>query len=164
MYCGVCCGNPGWQVDSRFVAHLRSFFVIPPLWSDAEGRVKLHWQDNRSVNYKVFIQNLCGIIGVTINLGKFGRKGHVVAVLFDSRRHGVCSDGLLCKGTLHNADLTGPLKGKPISCLVEQMRFGNTHVTVYTKDHPHSALRGQIFMSDTKVKKFPPLWLPGCGE
>ena len=156
MYCGIMCGNPGWLVDSRFKAHLRSFFVVPPLWSDARGTAKFHWEDNRRVTYMLSVFGLRGIVSATINLGEFGHRGPVVAYLFGPTLEGENAHGLLAKGTLRDANLVGPLQGKSISCLVQEMRFGKTYVNVHTEQHIKGALRGQIEMTSTKVKRFPP--------
>ncbi len=161
MYCGELCGNPGWLVDSRFIARLRSFFVVPPLWLEAHGTARFCWVDNRRVLYKLSVFDLCGVISATINLGEFCHKGPVVAFLFGPVLEGENPDGLLAKGVLRDVNLIGPLEGKPLSCLVQEMRFGNAYVSVQTKKHPKGALRGQIEMTSTRVKRFPPPWRMG---
>jgi CHRD domain len=52
--------------------------------------------------------------------------------------------GVLRWGTLTAADLVGPLQGKSISDLVDQIKAGNAYVNVHTEKYPAGEIRGQI--------------------
>jgi CHRD domain len=54
--------------------------------------------------------------------------------------------GMSCiaQGTITAGKLVGPLKGKTIDDLVEQIRAGKTYVNVHTKEHPDGEIRGTI--------------------
>jgi hypothetical protein len=41
-------------------------------------------------------------------------------------------------------DLEGPLKGKPLSGLMKEIRTGNAYIKILTKQHPGGELRGGI--------------------
>ncbi|MBI5669589.1 MAG: CHRD domain-containing protein [Chloroflexi bacterium] len=64
-------------------------------------------------------------------------------------------NGLLARGVITAADLTGPLAGQPLSALIAQLEAGNAYVNVHTNDFvappntgpgdfPGGEIRGQV--------------------
>ncbi|MFS8640609.1 MAG: CHRD domain-containing protein [Symbiobacteriaceae bacterium] len=45
------------------------------------------------------------------------------------------------------ADLVGPLAGRPLSDLLQNMLAGNAYVNVHTVQHFEGEIRGQIFLA-----------------
>ena len=68
--------------------------------------------------------------------------GPLVATLMEFTRAGVAADGLLVKGEITDTDLVGPLKGLPLTMLVEYLERGEAYVTVHIRQRRSS---GQSF-------------------
>jgi hypothetical protein len=51
---------------------------------------------------------------------------------------------LVAKGIITAANLEGPLKGKPLDALGQEVLLGNAYIQVNTKQHPEGELRGQM--------------------
>ena len=82
-----------------------------------------------------------------IHLAAAGKSGPPVVWLYPSKAHPVKTgkvSGLLSRGAITAAQLVGPLKGKTLADLLEQIRDGNTYVNVHTRAHPGGEIRGQI--------------------
>lgn len=59
------------------------------------------------------------------------RHGPIVAFLMRFVRGGVTVDGVLAEGAIRESDLVGPLRGQPLSALVEFMDNGEVYVAVH---------------------------------
>jgi len=72
----------------------------------------------------------------------------VVAWLYPSKPPAVVKKGkftgVLARGTLTAAELQGPLQGKTIGDLVDQIKAGTAYVNVHTEKYPAGEIRGQI--------------------
>jgi len=52
--------------------------------------------------------------------------------------------GVLAEGVITDDDLIGPLRGKPLSALIEHMRKDHTFVNIHTEDHPQGSICGEV--------------------
>ncbi len=121
---------------------------VPAVVTSSRGRASFRL--SRSGNALAYTLYVTGIEDPTmahIHLAAAGKNGPPVVWLYPTKAHAVRSGkvrGLLARGTITAAQLVGPLKGKSLEDLVEQMRAGNTYVNVHTRAHPGGEIRGQI--------------------
>jgi hypothetical protein len=81
-------------------------------------------------------------------MGKMGENGDIVGTLCKSE---TCSSGgggmtraLSVGGTFNATNLEGPMAGKQIEDLANNMSNGGTYINVHTLQHPNGEIRGQI--------------------
>ena len=53
-------------------------------------------------------------------------------------------NGVLATGSITAADLIGPLQGKTVGDLMQQMQAGNAYANIHTTANPAGEVRGQI--------------------
>jgi CHRD domain len=132
-----------------FMAHLTGAEETPGVETAAMGHVRFDLsQDGKSLHYKLMVQNLQDITMAHIHLGPAGKEGPVAVWLYPATpppalKPGKFS-GVLAEGDITAANLAGPLKGKPLSALVQDIQKGQAYVNVHTKEHPGGELRGQL--------------------
>jgi CHRD domain len=105
-------------------------------------------KDGKRLIYRLSVTNIKDVSMAHIHLAAAGENGPVVVWLYPSKppamvKTGMFS-GLLARGTITAANLMGPLKGKSIADLVDELKMGKTYVNVHTKEHPEGEIRGQI--------------------
>ena len=128
-----------------FNARLVGANEIPAVDSDGRGRAKVFIAgDQESIDYRLQVQGLEGIVQAHIHLGAEDVNGPVVAFLFGPVPEGADVSGKIATGTITAADLVGPLAGQPLSALIEAIRSGGAYVNVHTLDHPMGEIRGQL--------------------
>jgi hypothetical protein len=84
-----------------------------------------------------------------IHMGKMGENGDIVVTLCKAE---TCSAGgggsgggtLSLTGTFNATNLEGPMAGKQIEDLANEMTNGGTYVNVHTEQNPNGEIRGQI--------------------
>ena len=141
----------------NFVAVLSGGEEVPPVPTRARGVALFEVApDGSAIHYKLIVANIHNVVMAHIHLGPRGVNGPVVAWLFGPVPPGGGRfDGVLAEGTITAADLTGPLAGKSLHDLLEEMASGNAYVNVHTndgKDPPNTGpgdmlsgeIRGQI--------------------
>ncbi|MCI0460473.1 MAG: CHRD domain-containing protein [Gemmataceae bacterium] len=141
----------------NFVAHLTGAQEVPARLTRAQGQATFHLSpDGNSLTFQVNVANIHNVVAAHIHTGAVGVNGPVVAFLAGPFPNGGGRvQGVLGKGVITAAQLTGPLKGQPLSALIDQMRAGNTYVNVHTNDgvgaintgpgdFPGGEIRGQI--------------------
>jgi hypothetical protein len=141
----------------RFTAHLTGADEIPARDTLAQGR--LHVQvsvDQTEVAYKLTVAKIDNVVAAHLHLAPAGSNGPIVAFLAGPfAAGGGPSNGVLAEGTLTAASLIGPLSGRPLSDLVDQMASGNIYANVHTDDgvpppdegpgdFPGGEIRGQL--------------------
>lgn len=120
-------------------------FVRP----DTQGQAKLQLSsDGSDLRYELTVTSLDSFIQAHIHifpdalnrpsaLDRFRdsspRHGHgpVVIYLTDFLRGGVTVDGMLAEGVIRETDLVGPLKGYPLSLLVELMEKEGAYIALH---------------------------------
>jgi hypothetical protein len=117
--------------------------------------------DGRSLQYRLSVSHLTGIVAAHIHLNGAGVNGPVVVPLFSSAVPTGEVNGLLSQGTITAASLVGPLFGHPFSELLTDIRSGDAYVNVHTlPSHPGGEIRGQVVAGDEGFKAS----LTGTGE
>jgi hypothetical protein len=79
-----------------------------------------------------------------IHQGKVGEKGGIIVDLLQVSKHKDTAKGMLLRGNVTDASLTGDMAGKTLADLQTAMANGDTYVNLATSDHPDGELRGQI--------------------
>ena len=79
--------------------------------------------------------------------GKMGENGDIVVTLCKSETctgNGAMNGALSVGGTFNATNLEGPMAGKQIEDLANNMTNGGTYINVHTQQHPNGEIRGQI--------------------
>ena len=115
-----------------------------------------------AISYKLIVDDIENVFMAHIHQGPRGSSGPVVVWLYPSTTPnqplppgGGPIEGLIARGTINAADLTGPLTGQPLSALVALLRNGSAYTNVHTNDgdavvnegpgdFPQGEIRGQI--------------------
>jgi hypothetical protein len=118
--------------------------------------------DGTALQYRLIVANIENVFMAHIHRGVAGESGPVVVWLYPSttpNQPGPLGagriDGVIARGTITAADLTGPLAGQPLSTLVNLLRNGGAYTNVHTNDgdlvmnegpgdFPAGEIRGQI--------------------
>jgi len=56
--------------------------------------------------------------------------------------------GVLAAGTIMSKGLIGGLRGRLVSDLIREMRAGNTHVNIHTREHPEGSICGYVYLEE----------------
>ena len=135
------------QTEGKFAANLSGQDEVPPTNTKSTGTANFVIHSNGKImSYTVNANNIDKVTMVTINQGKKGENGPVVATLirFKNLTPTGQINGQLAKGNISSIDLTGPLKGMQISNLVKLFQDHNAYVNIQTKQYPDGEIRGQI--------------------
>jgi len=131
------------------MARLSGSEVVPPVKTEARGTANfdLH-PDGKSLKFNLTVRNLNNITGAAIYLGTAGKEGPLVVKLYPGSQTSKMKEGkfsgTLVEGIITAANLGGPLKGKPLSDLVKEIRADNAYIKVLTQQNPGGELRGAI--------------------
>lgn len=80
-----------------------------------------------------------------IHIGRPGEAGPVVANLCGAGSTPACNtEGIVATGSITSASLVGPLAGKSLGDLLDQIRAGDAYVNVHTTNNPGGEIRGQL--------------------
>ena len=105
-------------------------------------------KSGRSLTYRLSVADIDSVSMAHIHIGPRGREGPVAVWLYPSKPPAVVKEGkftgVLARGTITDAQLLGPLKGKTIGDLVNDIEAGKAYVNVHTTEHPAGEIRGQI--------------------
>jgi hypothetical protein len=144
--------------DDQFSARLTGDNEVPPVDTDATGRIRLVVNSAQDVvDYQISLSNLNGIVtGAHIHRGSAGTNGPIVANLniggafaSASAGDGSASASTSSGGTITSADLKGPLAGKQVSELIKLIEDGKAYVNVHTRQHQNGEIRGQLTTSSS---------------
>ena len=143
--------------DKEFSARLTGSKEVPPVDTDAAGRIRLAAKSQDALDYQISLSNLNGVVtGAHIHRGSTGTNGPVVANLniggafaSASAGDGSASASTSSGGTITSSDLKGPLAGKHVSDLVKLIEDGNAYANVHTRQHSNGEIRGQLTSSSS---------------
>jgi CHRD domain len=143
--------------DKEFSARLTGGKEVPPVDTDATGRIRLAAKSQDALDYQISLSNLNGVVtGAHIHRGSTGTNGPVVANLniggafaSASAGDGSASASTSSGGTTTSSDLKGPLAGKHVSDLIKLIEDGNAYANVHTRQHPNGEIRGQLSSSSS---------------
>jgi hypothetical protein len=136
--------SEGKRMRKTFFAMLRGSEEVPPVNTNASGTFSaVMTRDGRQLFYTLKVNRIRNMTQGHLHLGARGVNGPVVALLFRATP-GVSVNRSVIKGTLTAADLTGPLKGRPLSDLVRLINTGKIYCNVHTEQNPNGEIRGQV--------------------
>jgi hypothetical protein len=123
-------------VNANWSVHADGSLEVPARDTQGQGQAIFHLsEDGLSLEFRLNVSNIENVVASHIHVGAPDVNGPIVAFLFgNAPPAGGRQDGVLSTGTITAADLVGPLAGKPLSALVDEMRGGNTYVNVHTND------------------------------
>lgn len=138
-----------FKPSNNFHAHLDGKDQVPPAKTKAQGEAVFNLsKDGDSIHYKITVANIENVTMAHIHEGAVGANGSVVVWLYPSAPPPKLipgkSNGVLAEGTITSASLIGPLAGKTISDLVNDIKSGKAYVNVHTSQYPGGEIRGQI--------------------
>jgi len=118
--------------------------VPEPLKTPARGELELRVSPNgQSVAYVLSVHSIDNVSEGDIHLGPASANGPLVVKLFHANAPKTGRvDGVLAEGKFDASDLTGPMKGAPLSDLLEMFAEGNAYVNVHTNDGTEPANSG----------------------
>jgi hypothetical protein len=101
-----------------------------------------------AIDYTVNATNIQNVTAAHIHMGQMGENGDIVVTLCKAE---TCSAGgggeggtLSLTGTFNATNLEGPMAGKQIEDLANEMTNGGTYANVHTQQNPNGEIRGQI--------------------
>lgn len=135
--------------EQSFKATLSGDQEVPSVKTKATGDAVFKVEKNGSeLHYTLNVKDIKGVMMAHIHLGEKGKNGPVVVWLYPSTAKPKLIpselNGVLAEGTITESWLKGPLKGKLLSDLIEDMSEGKAFVMVHTKKHMSGEIRGQI--------------------
>lgn len=134
---------------TKFTATLSGSDAVPAVTTPAHGTATfVLTKSGKSLSYTLSVSDIENVTMAHIHIGPAGKNGPVAVWLYPSKPPAVTKEGkfsgVLAKGTITAATLSGPLKGKTVADLVSDIKDGNAYVNVHTKAHPGGEIRGQI--------------------
>jgi Na+-translocating ferredoxin:NAD+ oxidoreductase RnfG subunit len=140
-------GEQQQQQQGRFITELTGFEEVPPVNDTSAIGVAEFKLGQDNIMYTVNVTDIENVTAAHIHKGKIGENGDIVVTLCKT---GTCSsdgamNGALSVGETFNAtNLEGPMAGKQIEDLANNMSNGGTYINVHTLQHPNGEIRGQI--------------------
>ena len=135
----------GFAAEKSFHAKLTGKDEVPSVKTKADGEVKFKLkEDGKELVYELHVKNIENPTAAHIHLGKKGKSGPPLVILFNGPKKEGKYSGELSEGTITAKDLMGDLAGKSLDNLVQLIRTGETYVNVHTDAVPGGEIRGQI--------------------
>lgn len=135
--------------SATFHATLSGKNQSPPIDTPAHGTaVFVLSKSGKSMTYRLYVTDVVGVSMAHIHIGPAGQEGPVAAWLYPSHPPAQVKKGkftgVLAHGTITASDLMGPLEGKTLADLAQDIKSGDVYVNVHTTAHPEGEIRGQI--------------------
>ena len=137
------------QKQQHFNAILLGSKGVPPTQTSAIGVAKFTLSnDGKWLGYVPYRPRSNNVIGAHIHMGNSTQNGPIEVFLYGN--HNMTQpptgkvDGVLSRGFISDSDLTGPMAGKHMQELLNQIQNGYAYVNVHTTQNPNGEIRGQI--------------------
>ena len=138
-------GAQGTKFEAKLSGKNQSPAIDTPAHGVATFRLSA---DGKSLSFRLYVADIENVSMAHIHMAPAGQEGPVVAWLYPSKPPAVVKKGkftgVLARGTVTAAELQGPLQGKTIGDLVDQIKGGTVYVNVHTEKYPAGEIRGQI--------------------
>ncbi len=132
-----------------FHASLSGKNQSPPIDTSAHGAATFTLsKSGKTLRFRLYVADMENVSMAHIHIGAAGQEGPVAVWLYPSHPPAQVKNGKftgeLATGVITAGQLQGPLKGKTIDDLVQDIKNGDAYVNVHTAQHPAGAIRGQI--------------------
>lgn len=132
----------------EFFADLEGSQQVPPVRTSASGEATFRVNGaNRQISFRLTMRNIQRVFAAHIHLGRPGQNGPIVAPMLMVTPSMSLNLGQVM-GTISQGELTGPLQGRTLNDLIDEMEAGNTYVNAHTEQNPDGEIRGQIRRTD----------------
>ena len=135
--------NNSYAQNEKYRAKLDGKNEVPPLNTTSEGVINFKTKSGM-MTWKMNVTGINDASAANIHQGEVGEKGDVVVDLMKVSKHKDTAKGMIMRGNVTDASLTGAMAGKTLADLQTAMANGDTYVNLATSDHPDGELRGQI--------------------
>jgi hypothetical protein len=135
--------NSSYAQNEKYRAKLDGKNEVPPLNTTSEGVINFKTKSGM-MTWKMNVTGMNEATAANIHQGKVGEKGGIIVDLMQVSKHKDTAKGMLMRGNVTDASLTGDMAGKKLADLQTAMANGDTYVNLATSDHPDGELRGQI--------------------
>ncbi len=135
--------------EQSFTAELSGELAEPPVKTDATGKVTFQVKKGgMEIYYKITVNKIRDVMMAHIHMSEQGKGGAVLVWLYPKTPPPKLKagelNGMLAEGRITKNNLQGPLKGKPLSDLINNMKEGKTIVRVHTKKYMQGEIQGVI--------------------
>jgi hypothetical protein len=139
----------GAGAATTFRAALSGKNQSPPIDTPVHGTATFTLsKTGRSLSYRLYVADINDVSMAHIHIGPAGQEGPVAVWLYPTHPPAQVKKGkftgVLATGSITAGRLEGPLKGKTIADLVQEIKNGDAYVNVHTTAHPAGEIRGQI--------------------
>jgi hypothetical protein len=137
------------QKQQHFNSILLGSKGVPPTQTSAIGVAKFTLSnDGKWLGYVLTVLDINNVIGAHIHMGNSTQNGPIEVFLYGNNNMTQPPtgkvDGVLSRGFISDSDLTGPMTGKHMQELLNQIQNGYAYVNVHTTQNPNGEIRGQI--------------------
>jgi hypothetical protein len=134
---------------TTFHAALSGKNQSPPIDTPAHGTATFILSNSgKTLRFRLYLVGIENVSMAHIHIGAAGQEGPVAVWLYPSHPPARVKKGKftgeLATGVITARDLQGPLKGKTVADLVQDIKNDDAYVNVHTVQHPAGAIRGQI--------------------
>ena len=135
--------------DTLFTAALTGADMMPPVMTEATGEARLAVEKMETeIVYTLTVTNVTDAIMAHIHECTADSLGPIEVWLYPpspgQELKAGSFTGTLAEGTIVADSLVGPMQGKTVADLVNQMRAGNACIVVHTQAHPDGEILGKI--------------------
>ena len=106
--------------------------------------------DGGTLDFTLWVSDILDVTQAHVHLGGSEESGPPVAWLYPDARYGQQNlitgryDGELETGPIFARRLMGPMEGKQMSALLDEIEAGQAYVNVHTQTNQDGAIRGQV--------------------
>ena len=144
--------TPAFAGTQIYSAQLSGDQEVPPVQTtnatgSADFRIPLSAisTPQAAIDYTVNATGIQSVTAAHIHMGQIGENGDIVVTLCKAETcTSDASGSLSLTGTFNATNLEGPMAGKQIEDLANEMTNGGTYVNVHTEQNPNGEIRGQI--------------------
>ena len=129
--------------NEKYRAKLDGNNEVPPVNTTSEGVINFKTKSGM-MTWKMNVTGMNDATGANIHQGKVGEKGDIIVDLMKVSKHKDTAKGMLMRGNVTDASLTGAMEGKTLAYLQTAIANGDTYVNLATSDHPDGEIRGQV--------------------
>jgi CHRD domain len=129
--------------NEKYRAKLDGNNEVPPVNTTSEGVINFKTKSGM-MTWKMNVTGINDATAANIHQGKVGEKGDIIVDLMQVSKHKDTAKGMLMRGNVTDASLTGAMAGKTLADLQTAIANGDTYVNLATSDHPDGEIRGQV--------------------